>query len=144
MKIELLTGGKLPEYAHFSDAGMDCFSTKECVWAFENGTYTCTVPLGFKIEIPKGHVVLLFSRSGMGFKQNISLVNSVGVIDSGYRGEVVAKLTYSGKFGVPPTILKGSKVCQMILFETPRMFLEEVDVISESDRGDDGFGSTGL
>jgi len=144
MKIEVLEGGVIPSYAHFSDAGIDCKARIDCKWAFENGTYTCLVPLGFKIEVPKNHVLLLFSRSCMGFKQNISLVNSVGVIDSGFRGEVIAKLTYSGKFGIPPMIMKGNKACQMVLFEIPRMYLEEVDTISESDRGEDGFGSTGL
>ena len=143
MKIELLLGGTLPAYSHIEDGAMDCYSAKDCDWAFENGTYTCDIPLGFKVDVPKDYILLLFSRSGMGFKQNISLVNSVGVIDCGFRGEVRAKLTYNGKFGLPPSILKGNRVCQMMLMENPRIYLDVVDTISDSVRGTDGFGSTG-
>ena len=144
MNIELLEDGVLPQYAHQADACMDCFSREDVEWEYEHGVQTATMPLGFKIEIPRGYALLLFSRSGMGFRDNISLANSVGVIDCGFTGEVKVKLIkHSITMDCKEPIQKGDKVCQMALFRRPKIYLNKVDKLEPNERGVNGFGSTG-
>ena len=146
MKIELLSRKCLPQYGSSGAGAMDCIASRDVEWEFDGSAHTAIVPLGFKVKVPTDHTLFIFSRSGMGFKQNISLANSVGVIDSDYRGEVMAKLIrHKLSLDAPIDIQQGDKVCQMILIETPKMYLTQVDNISdwETERGIGGFGSTG-
>lgn len=145
MNIELLEGGKLPSYAHLDDACMDFYSRAEVSWEYENGIQTAVVPLGVKIEVPRGYALLLFSRSGMGFKKNITLANSVGVIDSGFTGELQAKLIkHTISLDCEQSIQKGDKVVQGMLVRRPKIYLKQVDSIKPiTERADGGFGSTG-
>lgn len=103
---------------------------------------TVVVPTGLAFEVPEGHVMLIFSRSGHGFKDNIRLANCVGVIDSDYRGEVLVKLTRDDKG--PIFILRGTRIAQAMLVPIPRVEFVEVDDLSETKRGAGGFGSTGV
>ena len=93
---------------------------------------------GIALEIPKGYVGLLFPRSSI-YKTRHALANSVGVIDSDYRGEVKAVFR-SGKCGSEYNI--GDRVCQLVLVPAPGFALEEVQELSETARGTGGFGST--
>lgn len=144
MQIVLLDKKCKPKYAHDTDACMDCFSRLDVEWEREGNIDVAYVPLGFKASVPRNHMLQVFSRSGYGFKQNISLANSVGIIDSGFRGEVMVKLIRIGvSLDSPKAIKAGDKVCQIALVERPRIYLDVVDKLSGSDRGANGFGSTG-
>ena len=96
---------------------------------------------GLSFEIPKGHAMMIYSRSGHGFKNDVRLSNCVGVIDSDYRGEVKVKLASDGGgFGVS----SGDRIAQAMIIPVPTIegFLVSND-LSETERGDAGFGSTG-
>lgn len=104
---------------------------------------------GLAFEIPPGHAMLIFSRSGHGFKHGMRLANCVGVIDSDYRGEVKVKLTQdlmpvmlgSDDFG--PFIKPGDRIAQAMILPVPAVELELADTLTETQRGTGGFGSTG-
>ena len=100
-----------------------------------------TISTGLAVEIPEGHVMLVFSRSGHGFKSNVRLANCVGVIDSDYRGAVQVKLTNDA--GGPFRVQHGDRIAQAMVVPCPRINLVEVDELSTTERGDGGFGSTG-
>jgi len=128
----------IPRYA---TDGSACFD----LMAVHGGTIAAcdavTFGLGVAFEIPATHVMLLFSRSGHGFKNDVRFSNCVGVIDSDYRGEVCVKLTNDGEevFVVSP----GDRIAQAMLVPLPFVHLVEVDEISKTARGARGFGSTG-
>lgn len=104
---------------------------------------------GLQFEVPQGHVMLVFSRSGHGFKNGIRLANCVGVIDSDYRGEVMVKLTCdeSGRdqehLDSAPIFFPGDRIAQAMILPVQQVNLEEVSELSETKRGQGGFGSTG-
>ena len=129
-----------PEYAQNGDAGMDLTATSFRVTDtfMEYGT-------GIAVEIPSGHVGLLFPRSSITkAAPGVSLKNSVGVIDSNYRGEILVRfeLPYPGT--VYRTIpIVGDRVAQLVIIPYPRVQMEEVDELLDSNRGQGGFGSTG-
>ena len=84
--------------------------------------------------------MFILSRSGHGFKYNTQLINSIGLIDSDYRGEVKVKLISFGAF--PPPIKAGQAVAQAVILHTPRQYFEVVNELSDTQRGKNGFGST--
>ena len=138
MKIKfkkLKDRAQIPSYAKDGDAGIDLVSTtKTSTGKFvEYGT-------DLSIEIPKGYAGFIFPRSSIS-KTGHTLRNSVGVIDSGYRGEI--KLRMSIPVEGAKGYSAGDKVGQLILIKTPLMEIEEVDKLSPTERGDGGFGSTG-
>ena len=140
MKVKLYEGGKLPEYTTAGDACMDCFAAEDAEWELENDSYVATIRLGFGCKIPKGYGLFLFSRSGMGFKHHIKLINSVGVIDGSFgMNEIKCKLVAPVNV-IPPEIKKGDRVCQMCILETPEIFWE---VVEDGEAGKTGFGSSG-
>lgn len=96
---------------------------------------------GLAFEIPKGHVMLLFSRSGQGFNHDVRLSNCVGVIDSDYRGEVKVKLKSDGEIG-PYIVSAGDRIAQAMVIKSEDVEWEEGE-LSETARGEGGFGSTG-
>lgn len=99
---------------------------------------------GLAFEIPKGHALFIYSRSGHGFKEDIRLANSVGVIDSDYRGEVKVKLAFDGAdYQRPywPTV--GERIAQGVILKLPSIEFEEVEELTETKRGENGFGSSG-
>jgi dUTP pyrophosphatase len=107
---------------------------------------TMVIATGLAFEVPEGYALMIYSRSGHGFKNYTRLVNCVGVIDSDYRGEVMVKLaTDSLDDGAadPLNIKPGARIAQACLVPCPRVEFEVVDQLSETARGD-GFGSTGL
>lgn len=126
---------EIPFYAKDGDAGMDLVATTLVRTSkfFEYGT-------DLAMEIPKGYVGLLFPRSSIS-KTDHFLRNSVGVIDSGYRGEI--KLRMSIPALGETEYLIGDKVGQLILMKLPWVEIEEVEELSDTNRGEGGFGSTG-
>ncbi len=128
-----------PRYAQNGDAGMDLISTsfRRTETFMEYGT-------GIAVEIPHGHVGLLFPRSSITkAPKGVSLKNSVGVIDSNYRGEILVRFEfpYSNYHRAEiPDI--GDKIAQLIIIPYPKVHLEEVQELSDSNRGEGGFGST--
>ena len=103
---------------------------------------TATVRTGLAFEVPQGFVMLVFSRSGHGFKNDVRLANCVGVVDSDYRGELMVKLTNdnpSDCLAVHP----GDRIAQAMLLPVSQTYFEVVDELSSTDRGAGGFGSTG-
>ena len=127
----------IPSYAKIGDAGMDLVATN----ILSNTTFDITYALGIALEIPEGFVGLVFPRSSIR-KTDLSLTNCVGVIDSGYRGELQA--TFRKHKGVASTTYAvGDRVAQIMIIPHPDVEFNEVDELSDSERGEGGFGSTG-
>ena len=127
----------IPKYAKLGDAGMDLVAISE-EW---NEYYTMvTYDTGLSIEIPEGYVGLLFPRSSVS-KTDLILANSVGVIDSGYRGPIMFKFRYNEEGMVYDV---GDRVGQIIIMPYPQVEFEEVEELSDTERGEGGFGSTGV
>lgn len=129
-----------PQKAHSSDAGFDLVACDYGKWDDEF-TYL-EYNTGICIEIPAGHVGYIFPRSSIS-RANQMLSNSVGVIDSGYRGEIKFRFRDTSGFAEYTRYRKGHKIGQLIIMPLPEIELVEVQNLSESDRGNGGFGSTG-
>ena len=131
----------IPTYAKSGDAGMDLTAVNV---RFESSYIAYQTGLAF--EIPEGHVGLLFPRSSNSKKQ-LLLTNSVGVLDSGYRGEVEFRFKITGNGVVPEGDLDiytiGDKIGQIMILPYPQIEFEEVNELSETERGSGGFGSSG-
>jgi dUTP pyrophosphatase len=141
IKIKLLDNSiPMPAYAHNTDAGIDLYSTISCILKpYERKI----IPSGIKLSIPEGYAGFVMPRSGLAIKNGISLVNSPGLIDSGYRGEIciiMINLDKEKDF----TINKGDKICQLVIQKIEHANLIESEELDESDRGEGGFGSTGI
>lgn len=108
---------------------------------FNSAPAVCGTGLAF--EIPSGHVMLIFSRSGHGFKHSTRLSNCVGVIDSDYRGEVKVKLTRDGENAPILQVSPGDRVAQAMVLPVQRVNFDVVDELGETERGSGAFGSTG-
>ena len=130
----------LPEYARPGDAGMDVYSTIDCSLA---PGARAVIPTGIAIALPEGYVCLVHPRSGLAAKNGISIVNTPGTIDSGYRGEIKVILINTDQ-SETFEIKRGDRIAQLVFqkFESARFY--EVQNLPESQRGAGGFGSTGL
>lgn len=138
MQVKILSNeAKVPAFAHPGDAGLDLCSIDE-VTIFPGEKRK--VHTGLAFAIPDGYVGLMFPRSGSG-SNGMALANTVGVIDSGYRGEVIANLKNNG--AEPMHIHKGDRVVQLVTVPCLRYEPDVVDVLPPSARGEGGFGSTG-
>jgi dUTP pyrophosphatase len=126
----------IPCYAKAGDAGMDLVAVSE-KWNEQNTMVTYDT--GLSIEIPEGYVGLLFPRSSVS-KTTLNLANSVGVIDSGYRGPLMLKFRYLEEGDVYDV---GDRVAQLVIMKLPFVEITEVSELSSSERGEGGFGSTG-
>ena len=132
-------GLPLPERAHAGDAGFDLRSTVDLVLApGERGL----VPTGVAVAIPVGFAGLVQPRSGLAARHGVSIVNTPGLIDSGYRGEIkVIAINLDPK--EPFEIRRGDKIAQIVFYPVPETKLREVDELPDSERGEGGFGSSG-
>ena len=101
-----------------------------------------TFRTGLSFEVPYGHVLKVFSRSGHGFKHGIRLANGTGIIDSDYRGELMVCLKNDGP-SEPLIVHHGDRIAQAMLVPIPRVELIEASELSDTERGTGGFGSTG-
>lgn len=144
----------VPNYAHESDAGLDLTATSKSYDDYGNMVYGTSLAFA----IPEGYVGLLFPRSSVS-KKDLTLANSVGVIDSGYRGEIIFKFKPIAKIEELNNDCcsvndndwhhdlaiydVGDKIGQIIIVPIPKVTLALVDDLGDSDRGEGGFGSTG-
>ena len=138
VKVKKLTPeAVVPSYSKIGDAGMDLTITRE----IENTSFSVSYGFGIAMEIPKGFVGLVFPRSSVR-NQDLILSNCVGVIDSGYRGELQA--TFKKTNGLDSIKYKvGERGAQIVILPYPTIYMTEVPELSNTERGEGGFGSTG-
>lgn len=141
LKIKKLNqNAVVPKYATDSAAGMDLTATSEKFFADGPVSYI-EYGTGLSVEIPEGYVGLLFPRSSISSGTSLSLANSVGVIDSDYRGEIKFRFR-NLMFGSGRKYNIGDRIGQLIILPYPKFEVEEVDELNDTDRGSGGFGST--
>lgn len=129
----------LPKYEHEDDSGLDLFSTED--EELEPGE-TKLIRTGIAIELPNGVEAQIRPRSGLALKYSITVLNTPGTIDAGYRGEVGIILINHGRNLF--RISRGMKIAQMVIAPVLRAQIEEVEELTETRRGEGGFGSTGF
>src|SRR5690606_24256159 len=133
---KLREDAKMPTHGHPGDAGMDFYASEEVV--FPAGERR-KVPTGVAVEIPEGHVGFIWDKSGVSFNLGLKIMG--GVIDCGYRGEIIMCLQNTSDNEI--IIEKGRKIAQMVVQKFEHCEILEVDEISETSRGDGREGSTG-
>lgn len=128
----------LPRHATGGDAGVDLYARETgTIWPGERKL----VPTGIAVAVPSGYVGLIAPRSGLAIKYGISLVNSPGVLDSGYRGEIQAVMVNGGDEAFD--YKRGDRIAQLVVVPYAHQQFEVVEDLPDSDRGEGGFGSTG-
>lgn len=133
---KLKNDATLPSYAHMGDAGMDIYASEDVhIRKGERGK----VPTGIAIEIPDGYVGLVWDKSGLSMNHGLKTLG--GVIDAGYRGEVMIGIVNLSNEDY--TLGKGHKVAQLLIQKIESPVIEEAEELSDSHRGEKGFGSTG-
>lgn len=134
--VKLLNSeARIPTKAHKNDAGFDLYSTDTCVIQPKQRKTVCT---GISLQIPDNYAGLIWPRSGLSVKKGIDVL--AGVIDAGYRGEIMVCL-YNTSFEAVH-INHGDKIAQIIFQEVPNVSMIPTDTLDASQRGDNGFGST--
>ena len=128
----------LPSYAREGDAGLDLFAVKHMV--IEPGK-SALVPTGIAIELPAGTEAQVRPRSGLALKHGLTVLNTPGTVDEGYRGEVGVILINHGQHAF--TVEAGMKIAQMVVSPRIQVAVVEVAELSDTQRGAGGFGSTG-
>jgi dUTP pyrophosphatase len=137
---DVLVTGAVPRYAHPGDAGCDLVSAESLTLAPGRRH---TVSTGTSIALPEGYAALVMPRSGLASKNGIGLVNSPGVIDAGYGGEIKVVLINtdsSASFSIEP----GDRIAQLVILPVSTARFHPVERLPGSHRGESGFGSTGL
>src|SRR5919112_2991617 len=129
----------LPSYAHPGDAGADLLTAVDL--RLEPGE-RALVPTGIAIALPEGYVALVHPRSGLAARHGLSIVNTPGTIDAGYRGEIKVLLV-NHDLTEPVELRRGDRVAQLVFQRVEQAVLTEVDALPESVRGIGGYGSTG-
>ena len=147
MKVEILKikeDSKLPAYSRDGDACMDCYADEDTTIPEFIPGVGCgrgLVKLGFKIALPSGWEAQVRPRSGLALKSGITILNTPGTIDENYRGEVGAIVLNTTS--APFVVKKGDRICQMAIAPTTKIEWNEVETLSETNRGEGGFGSSG-
>ena len=131
----------IPQYMTDGAAAMDVFSCLEAPVTVQPHQ-RALIPTGFAVGVPTGYVAILCARSGLAFKNGISLANGIGVIDSDYRGEVKAAILNNSD--TPFTVENGMRIAQMMIMPVENCKVEVVDELDSTLRGEGGFGSTGV
>lgn len=129
----------IPAYSKDGDAGADIVSAID--FTLEPGERKL-VPTGMSIAMPNGYVCLVHPRSGLAVKHGVSIVNTPGTVDAGYRGELQVILINTDRTE-SVSFKRGDRIAQLVFQKVERAIFEEVDELPESMRGDGGFGSTG-
>jgi dUTP pyrophosphatase len=135
----LLHGAEAPVYAHAGDAGADLVSTEDLTLA---PGQRAMVGTGVSIALPAGYVALVVPRSGLAAKHGITVVNTPGTVDAGYRGEIKVILLNTDATE-SYTITAGDRIAQLLILPVTRARFIPVDRLPGTERGDGGFGSTG-
>jgi dUTP pyrophosphatase len=125
----------IPKYSRDGDAGLDLTAAS---WEVDKGLFCYYT--GIAVEIPEGHVGLIYPRSSIS-KVDLILSNHVGVIDSNYRGEIILKFRSTTDF--PHIFVVGDRIAQLIIVPYLKIEFEEVEELSDTNRGSKGFGSSG-
>ena len=128
----------IPTYAHPNDAGLDLHACKDV--ALDPGV-ACLVPTGVAIELPEATEAQVRPRSGLALKHSVTVLNTPGTIDEGYRGEVGVVLINHGTTTFHVT--RGMRIAQLVVQKRWKVEVVEVDGLTDTTRGIDGFGSTG-
>lgn len=143
LKVELIDNdAKFPEYAYPSDSGFDLFSTEEVIL---QPFGRALVPTGIKLSIPDEFEIQVRPKSGLAINQGLTVLNTPGTVDSGYNGEIKVIIFNTNNISV--SIPKGTKIAQAVLSPVVNgkyVNLVQVSKVNDGDRGDNGFGSTGL
>jgi dUTP pyrophosphatase len=129
----------LPSYSHPGDAGADLHTTVDVTLGPGE---RALVPTGISIALPDGFVALVHPRSGLAARHGLSIVNTPGTVDAGYRGEIKVLLINHDPVE-PVTLSRGDRIAQLVIQRYERARFVEVGVLPESSRGDGGYGSTG-
>lgn len=135
---KLVPEAAIPHHGSLGAAGYDLTAVSK---TWDDATHTMTYGTGLAVEIPEGYVGLIFPRSSV-YQKGLTLSNCVGVIDSDYRGEILAKF-YWTVIGAKPYHI-GDRVCQLVVVPYTVVEWEEAEVLSETARGMNGYGSTGI
>ena len=147
VKVKVLPGGRMPEKKSAGAAAWDCYARisgqSGTIKVLASSEHCVKIPLGFAIELPAGYHAEIVPRSSMGFKTGLRMSNSVGVIDSDYRGEV-CQLLDNVNFANAEFIHDGDRVAQMLIVKDPDVHMTRVETLNETERGEGGFGSTGV
>ena len=130
----------LPSYAHAGDAGADLVTTVD---ATVDPGQRVLLPTGIAIALPDGFAAFVHPRSGLAVRYGVSLVNSPGTIDAGYRGEIQVSLINLDPIH-PVQLRRGDRIAQLVIQEVAAARFHEVERLPGSMRGDGGFGSTGV
>lgn len=138
--IKLCPSATLPTYGSEYSAGADLYACLEETVTIAPGQ-TCFIPTGLAMELPLGTVGLIYARSGLACKRGLAPANKVGVIDSDYRGEYIVALHNHGD--QPQKIAHGERIAQLVITPVFTPGFCEVDSLSQTLRGQGGFGSTG-
>ena len=138
LNVKLSDGAPLPKHAKQGDAGLDLTSLHSHVVKPHDRVMVNT---GFRAEIPTGYFGMVVPRSGVASKRGLTLANSPGIVDSNYRGEVLLPMLNTSD--EDQAILEGERIAQILIIPHETVICVEVDELSETDRGDGGFGSTG-
>ncbi len=142
MKIKIQKINKdavIPHYVHKGDAGMDLYSVEDVVL---RAGERLLIGTGLKFEIPMGFELQVRPKSGLAANFGVTVLNTPGTVDCGYRGEVKVILYNSSKDDYQ--VKKGEKIAQAVIARYEEVDIEEVEELSETSRGEGGFGSTGL
>ena len=129
----------LPSYAHPSDAGMDVRSVEDLTIAPGK---RALVPTGLVMLLPPGYEAQVRPRSGLALKHGVTVLNTPGTIDSGYRGEIGIILANFGEAAF--AVKKGDRIAQLVIAPVTQPQVIEADILDATDRGAGGFGSTGV
>ncbi|MDG1366738.1 MAG: dUTP diphosphatase [Acidimicrobiales bacterium] len=130
----------LPAYARDGDAGVDLVAREDVTLAPAGGR--ALVPTGIAIALPEGYAGFVQPRSGLAFKHGVTCLNTPGLIDSGYRGELKVCLINHDPTE-PFEVTRGERIAQLVVQAVEQVDFREVDALDESERGDKGFGSSG-
>lgn len=134
-------GLALPHYATLGAAGLDLVAAIEGEMELKPGS-RAAIPCGIAIELPPGVEAQVRPRSGLALNHGVTVLNAPGTVDSDYRGEIKAILINHGE--TPFKIARGLKIAQMVIARHEQAEIVESDALSESSRGEGGFGSTGM
>lgn len=134
-----IIAAQVPAYAHPGDAGVDLISTEAL--RLEPGQ-RALVGTGVRIALPDGYVAFVVPRSGLAARHGITIVNSPGTVDAGYRGEIKVSLLNTDA-SQAYDVAVGDRIAQVIIMPVPRVRFVAVDELPDSSRGEGGFGSTG-
>lgn len=140
MKVVLDPGAKLPTKAHATDAGYDLYMPENSSSIDLYSHDAVIIDTGVHMAIPSGYCGLIVAKSGLNMKQGITVT---GLVDEGFNGSIRVKLYRNANYADHYTIEPGDKIAQIMILPVPQFNLEIVDTLDETERGNNGFGSTG-